>query len=413
MSHQTYELAVGVIATDGGTQIRVNGLNEEQVANYVDALERHASFPPIDVFHDGTNFWLADGFHRLEAHKRAGREKITARVEAGGSQREARLFAAGANSDNGLPRSRADRWHAVEVFLDDEKCQALSDREIARRARVSHTFVSKVRKSREPNAGDDSGGNVATPKPKAADTEAVAKEVIGTPDTPPVTLANALAETGTEPEPEEPEVQLSQWFTPPELALVAAKLVPRGCTRILEPSAGTGNLIAALADVHGADIVQHVDAVELDAELAAHLRGRFETLPVYEGNYLERPAPAHPYECTLMNPPYENGQDGEFLAKAMQESLRIVAVLRANTLFGDGRTEGIWKNPLWSLTRIVRCSARPRFATRHNETTDSPRHDFVAIRMVNIAGAKCTPEWLHRGAIYPGGVPVEDWEVAA
>lgn len=413
MSHQTYELAVNVIATDGGTQIRVNGLNEEQVANYVDALERHASFPPIDVFHDGTNFWLADGFHRLEAHKRAGREKIIARVEEGGSQREARLFAAGANSDNGLPRSRADRWHAVEVFLDDEKCQALSDREIARRARVSHTFVSKVRKSREPNAGDDSGGNVATPEPKTADTEVVAKEVIGTPDTPAVTLAHALAETGTEPEPEEPEVQLSQWFTPPELALVAAKLVPRGCTRILEPSAGTGNLIAALADVHGADIVQQVDAVELDAELAAHLRGRLETLPVYEGNYLERTAPDELYDFALMNPPYEDGQDGLFLAKAMEESRRIVAVLRANSLYGDGRTEAIWSNPDWSLTRIVRCSGRPRFETLEDIKSTGPRHDFVVIRMVRMPGLSCKPEWLHRGAIYPGGVPVEDWEVAA
>lgn len=62
MSH----IALTSIRTDGGTQPRAR-LNEDQVAEYVEAMESGATFPPLVVFHDGAAYWLADGFHRYHA----------------------------------------------------------------------------------------------------------------------------------------------------------------------------------------------------------------------------------------------------------------------------------------------------------------------------------------------------------
>lgn len=139
-------LKLSNIRTDGGTQTRV-ALNEEVVQEYVDAISngRTTTFPDIDVFYDGENYWLADGFHRLEAFKRAGREKISAHLHQG-TQRDAVLCSVGANSNHGLRRTNEDKRRGVMVLLEDPDWSKWSDREIARRCGVDNAFVSKLRK---------------------------------------------------------------------------------------------------------------------------------------------------------------------------------------------------------------------------------------------------------------------------
>src|SRR5689334_7405553 len=136
---------ISTIRIDGGTQAR-SGIDDEVVANYAEALSNNAVYPLVVVFHDGRDYWLGDGFHRFHAHKHAGRDSILVEVHDG-SQREALLYACGANAEHGLQRTIADKRKAVEMVLTDAEWGLWSDSDIARQCRVSRPFVQGLRKS--------------------------------------------------------------------------------------------------------------------------------------------------------------------------------------------------------------------------------------------------------------------------
>lgn len=131
------------IRRDGGTQPRA-ATQDAVVADYAEALGSGVVFPPVVVFFDGTDYWLADGFHRDGAHGALGRSEIDCDVRAG-TRRDAVLYAVGANEAHGLRRSNDDKRRAVLLLLDDPEWSHWSDREIAARCRVSHPFVAKLR----------------------------------------------------------------------------------------------------------------------------------------------------------------------------------------------------------------------------------------------------------------------------
>ena len=133
------------IRIDGGTQPR-QYMNEEVVSEYVELLQENVEFPPVVVFHDGANHWLADGFHRFFANKKAGFLDIEADVREG-SRRDAILFSVGANANHGVRRTNDDKRKAVSTLLDDIEWSEWSDHEIARQCNVSHVTVGRVRKS--------------------------------------------------------------------------------------------------------------------------------------------------------------------------------------------------------------------------------------------------------------------------
>ena len=54
---------ISKIRIDGGTQPRQN-INETVIQEYADSILEGATLPPVDIFFDSTNYWLADGFHR-------------------------------------------------------------------------------------------------------------------------------------------------------------------------------------------------------------------------------------------------------------------------------------------------------------------------------------------------------------
>lgn len=140
------ELEVKLIKLDGGTQARA-GTDRETVAEYVEALRESDStwpFPPVTVYYDGDAYWLADGFHRITAARQFGRFVCEADIRQG-TQRDAILHAAGANADHGLRRTAEDKKRAVLRLLEDAEWGRWSDREIARRCKVSHPFVAKIR----------------------------------------------------------------------------------------------------------------------------------------------------------------------------------------------------------------------------------------------------------------------------
>ncbi len=132
------------VITSGGTQSRAE-LDEDTIKEYAAAIAAGDKFPPVVVFYDGEHYYLADGFHRLAAAKRAGRTFIAGVVRQG-TRRDAVLHSVGANHAHGLRRTNADKRRAVETLLTDEEWMKWSDSEIARRCGVSHTFVQNVRK---------------------------------------------------------------------------------------------------------------------------------------------------------------------------------------------------------------------------------------------------------------------------
>ncbi len=129
---------------DGGTQPRAS-ISASAVDEFADALLAKAAFPPVIVFHDGENYWLADGFTRERAYRRVGRKKIDADVQQG-TQRDAVLFSVGANAEHGQRRTNEDKERAVLTLLRDEEWGEKSDRWIAERAKVDKNTVDRYRK---------------------------------------------------------------------------------------------------------------------------------------------------------------------------------------------------------------------------------------------------------------------------
>lgn len=145
MTTETPTLQLNQIRIDGGTQPRV-AIDEDVVAEYADLYIEGVDLPPVTVFHDGSTYWLADGFHRYWASKRAERETIAVDVQQG-TRRDAILYSVGANASHGLRRTNEDKRKAVTIMLEDEEWSQWSNREIAKQCGVAESSVRRTRES--------------------------------------------------------------------------------------------------------------------------------------------------------------------------------------------------------------------------------------------------------------------------
>lgn len=136
-------LELRLIRTDGGTQPRAQ-INQDTVDEYAADMGAGATFPPVVVFYDGSEYWLADGFHRVAAARKLGSVDIEADIRPG-TRRDAVLYSVGANAVHGMRRTNEDKRRAVMTLLNDAEWARWSDREIARRCGVTQPFVGRVR----------------------------------------------------------------------------------------------------------------------------------------------------------------------------------------------------------------------------------------------------------------------------
>ena len=113
---KTEKIVLADIVTDAGTQARFC-LDEETVEDYADQMENGVEFPPIDVFHDGSAYYMGDGFHRYFASVKLDFLDIVANIHKGTSK-DALWFAMGANRKNGRRMTRRDVCFAVEKALE-------------------------------------------------------------------------------------------------------------------------------------------------------------------------------------------------------------------------------------------------------------------------------------------------------
>jgi len=144
-SNETKKLPLDQIHIDGGTQPRV-AIDEQIVAEYAELYASGADLPPVTVFFDGVVYWLADGFHRYHASRRAGRDEIPVEVHDG-LLRDAILYSVGANAAHGLRRTNADKRKAVLTLLEDDEWSGWTNCEIARRCGVNEKTVRRTRDS--------------------------------------------------------------------------------------------------------------------------------------------------------------------------------------------------------------------------------------------------------------------------
>lgn len=150
----TKAVDIKAIRIDGGTQPRA-AISESAWREYAAFLEAGVLLPPIDVFFDGVDYWLADGFHRFFAAKSLERTRITVNLHPG-TRRDAVLFSVGANHGHGLQRTTSDKRKAVSTLLMDAEWATWADREIARRCGVGHQMVGELRASLRPSLAESS-----------------------------------------------------------------------------------------------------------------------------------------------------------------------------------------------------------------------------------------------------------------
>ncbi len=196
-------------------------------------------------------------------------------------------------------------------------------------------------------------------------------------------------------------MDLSQWWTPVSIAerMVAwcGSIMPR---TILEPSAGCGRLVDACnARWSGARVTAHELHGPTAETLAARYRGDLRTT-VLRGDYLEAPAPRERFDLCVMNPPYEHGFDGRFLAKAMDESVRVVALVRLVALAGQARHREVWSRidaGEWHIAGLAVFAARPEFdpgvAVGEREVT-SAQADFCVVKLTREPTRTSVEWWM-------------------
>jgi hypothetical protein len=129
------------IILDAGTQVR-DGIRSDVVEDYSESFKAKSKFPPVDVFHDGGKYLLADGFHRVMGASKAGLTSLEAEVHRG-TRLDCIKFALSANAHHGVRRTNADKRHAVEIAL--REFPKLSNVAIAEICAVSIEFVRSTR----------------------------------------------------------------------------------------------------------------------------------------------------------------------------------------------------------------------------------------------------------------------------
>ncbi|WP_313607341.1 ParB N-terminal domain-containing protein [Rhizobium sp.] len=137
------KLKLSQIRTDGGTQSRAS-LNEHVAGEYAELMRSGAVFPPLVVFHDGADYWLADGFHRYEALRLTGSNDVEADIRQG-TRRDAILHSVGANASHGLRRTNEDKRRAVLTVLEDSEWAIWPNTKVAKVCGVSESFVRHLR----------------------------------------------------------------------------------------------------------------------------------------------------------------------------------------------------------------------------------------------------------------------------
>jgi uncharacterized ParB-like nuclease family protein len=209
----TSSIDVNRIVRDADLQIRQE-FDAETVAEYIAHVDE---LPPVTVFFDGERYWLADGWHRLDAHQGAGRTHINCKIHEGGKL-DALKHALGANRTHGLKRKPQDIRKAVRVAMLTADLQANSSVLVSQLVGISqkhaHNIMVEIRKELGIAPPEEvvtrTGGTCAVPKRPTDEAESLPMPRPAKAD-----AAPQPTKTATPNQPEQAATQEVQALPPP------------------------------------------------------------------------------------------------------------------------------------------------------------------------------------------------------
>lgn len=118
----------------------ITGTVESKVEEYKELIEEGVEFDPISVWErDDGRYWVIDGVHRIEAHKKAGIDRIKAKLVKCKDELDYRIKAIQANLKHGLALAKGERPILAQMLykqgLDEEairKVFGISERTLQR-----------------------------------------------------------------------------------------------------------------------------------------------------------------------------------------------------------------------------------------------------------------------------------------
>lgn len=345
-------IALSSIRDDGGTQIRVQPTDASLVQDLVTAYVVGPPPPPLVVFKDGANVWLADGFHRLAAAK-ATKTLISVHCEVHiGDLGAAIDYACGANAAHGLRRSNADKRNAVVKAVENdarrvaEGHEPRSNPEIARICGVHHSLVYDIR------------------PPKSSESEERTDEPSeprGT-EEPRVTRDRDDADP-REVEYDEPDVETEHTFTGGSRDPAAVNWRPVDGDSWSTPDEYIDEARAVLG------------TIDLDPATNAAAQGRIGATTHYTeaDDGLSKAWSGKVW----LNPPYSQPKCTQFAEKLVAEF--DAGNVTEAILLVNNATDTKWMQPL--LRRFVCCfpEGRIKFVNERNEPAMSPRDAQVFV----------------------------------
>lgn len=173
----------------------------------------------------------------------------------------------------------------------------------------------------------------------------------------------------------EPELksERSQWFTAMWICRLLVQWIPP-TARVLEPSCGSGNMIAALLE-RGHDPAL-IEAVELDPEWAEFASKRFEgRVRVRVGNffdeYFEVPlGRADAFDVVFGNPPFEDNIHERFTIRGLELAPTVTFILPVSIEYSRDRDHDLWAQKA-IIRRRAKLPHRVKYGGKNQASFDS------------------------------------------
>ncbi len=184
----------------------------------------------------------------------------------------------------------------------------------------------------------------------------------------------------------------SQWFTPMWLARKLASWVQPN-QLVLEPSCGTGNLIAALLEQGHPP--NRICGVERDQRMAEFARARFDDK--VRITWCDFFTPGHHrmpgWDVVLGNFPFEDNEHLYFTRDALLIAPAVIAIYPSSFEFSQERDAQLWATK-GVVRRRARMPERVRYEGGATSTAGSGSFDSVALKIARRHGPRRTGEVL-------------------